>query len=67
MSHSYVNYTSVSFFDTEILKKFAEGSGQNFVDEDFEENSRSKKLKTAMMDTADDEQVMCINFFLLRP
>lgn len=30
------------------------------MDEDFEENSRSKKLKTAMTDTADNKQVMCI-------
>ncbi|XP_055809255.1 cold-regulated protein 28-like isoform X2 [Solanum dulcamara] len=36
------------------VSRIAEGSGQNFVDEDLEENSRSKKLKTAMTDTADN-------------
>ncbi|KAL3356466.1 hypothetical protein AABB24_017238 [Solanum stoloniferum] len=40
------------------VSRIAEGSGQNFVDEDFEENSRSKKLKTAMTDTADNEQIV---------
>ncbi|XP_006356587.2 uncharacterized protein [Solanum tuberosum] len=40
------------------VSRTAEGSGQNFVDEDFEENSRSKKLKTAMTDTADNEQIV---------
>ncbi|XP_027767900.1 uncharacterized protein LOC107032358 isoform X1 [Solanum pennellii] len=47
----------------ELLKtvsRIAEGSGQNFVDEDFEENSRSKKLKTAMTDTADNKQPMFV-------
>lgn len=36
----------------------AEGSGQNFEEEDFGENSSSKKLKTAMTDTADYEQIV---------
>ncbi|KAJ8533648.1 hypothetical protein K7X08_006972 [Anisodus acutangulus] len=39
------------------VSRIAEGSGQNFVDENFEENSRSKKLKTAVMDTADNKQI----------
>ncbi|XP_016441809.1 cold-regulated protein 28-like isoform X1 [Nicotiana tabacum] len=40
------------------VSRIAEGSGQNFADEDFEENSRSKRLKTAITDTADDEQIV---------
>lgn len=54
-------FLSISVF--EFVKNFTEGSGQNFVDEDFEENSSCKKMKTALVDTTDQEQVMCINFF----
>ncbi|XP_060176032.1 cold-regulated protein 28-like [Lycium barbarum] len=39
------------------VSRIAEGSGQNFADEDSEKNSRSEKLKTAMMDTADGQIV----------
>ncbi|XP_009761852.1 cold-regulated protein 27-like [Nicotiana tabacum] len=62
LSHVFEERSDLLFpFAAELQKpvsRIAEGSGQNFVDEDFEENSRSKKLKTAMMDTADDEQIV---------
>ncbi|KAF3666251.1 putative glycoprotein 3-alpha-L-fucosyltransferase A-like [Capsicum annuum] len=35
-----------------------EGSGQNFIGEDFDENSRCKKMKTVSVDTTDQEQVI---------
>ncbi|XP_009790065.1 cold-regulated protein 28 [Nicotiana sylvestris] len=38
--------------------RLTEGSGQNFVDEDFEENSSCKKMKTALVDTTDQEQIV---------
>ncbi|CAN4107715.1 unnamed protein product [Withania somnifera] len=37
--------------------RLTEGSGQNFVDGDFDENSRCKKMKTASGDTTDQEQI----------
>ncbi|XP_060168234.1 cold-regulated protein 27 isoform X2 [Lycium barbarum] len=38
--------------------RLTEGSGQNFVNEDFDENSRCKKMKTASVETADQEQIV---------
>ncbi|KAH0732203.1 hypothetical protein KY289_003391 [Solanum tuberosum] len=38
--------------------RVTEGSGQNFLDEDSDENSRCKKMKTASVDTTDQEQVV---------
>ncbi|OIS96350.1 PREDICTED: uncharacterized protein LOC109235653 isoform X2 [Nicotiana attenuata] len=38
--------------------RLAEGSGQNFEDEDFEENSSCKKMKPALVDTTDQEQIV---------
>ncbi|KAM3377190.1 cold-regulated protein 28 [Capsicum galapagoense] len=35
-----------------------EGSGQNFIGEDFDENSRCKKMKTVSVDTTDQEQIV---------
>lgn len=49
----------ITLFD--IVRNFAEGSGQNFMDDDFDKNSSCKK-KRASVDTTDQEQVMFINF-----
>ncbi|TMX03122.1 hypothetical protein EJD97_018117 [Solanum chilense] len=38
--------------------RVTEGSGQNFLDEDLDENSRCKKMKTASVDTTEQEQVV---------
>lgn len=38
--------------------RLTEGSGQNFMDGDFDENSRCKKMKTASVDTTDHEQIV---------
>ncbi|MCD7455881.1 hypothetical protein HAX54_029983 [Datura stramonium] len=38
--------------------RLTEGSGQNFMDEDYEEKSRCKKMKTALVDTTDQEQIV---------
>lgn len=40
------------------LCRLTEGSGQNFMGEDFDENSRCKKMKTASVDTTDQEQIV---------
>ncbi|XP_004230779.1 cold-regulated protein 28 [Solanum lycopersicum] len=38
--------------------RVTEGSGQNFLDEDLDENTRCKKMKTASVDTTEQEQVV---------
>ncbi|KAJ8530072.1 hypothetical protein K7X08_036907 [Anisodus acutangulus] len=38
--------------------RITEGSGQNFVNEDFDENSRCKKMKTTSVETTDQEQIV---------
>ncbi|CAN4112210.1 unnamed protein product [Withania somnifera] len=40
------------------LCTLTEGSGQNFMDGDFDENGRCKKMKTSSVDTTDQEQIV---------